>query len=122
MQQWYEVIKKNFDAEIGLLDGGYHEIKDITISTYDSAHLHIERIGNRFVFLIFDECHHLPGEQYQYIAKSAIAPFRLGLSATVERSDGREEVIYDLIGPMVYEGYVHEMIGQGLSQYEVITL
>lgn len=122
MQQWYEVIGKFISAEIGLLGGGYHEIKDITVATYDSAHLHIERLGNRFAFLIFDECHHLPGEQYQQIALASLAPFRLGLSATIKRADGKEELIYKLVGPLVFEGSVHEMVGRDLAPYEVITL
>jgi len=122
MHQWYEVLGDHFNTKVGLLGGGYKEIHDLTVSTYDSAHLHMDNLGEKFALLIFDECHHLPGEQYQKIAFSSIAPFKLGLSATVERADGKESVIFDLIGPLIYEGSVKKMIGHGLSPYETVTL
>jgi len=105
-----------------LLGGGAHDIQQITVSTYDSAVLHIERLGQKFGFIIFDECHHLPAPQYQTIAIAAIAPFRLGLSATMERTDGKERVIYDLVGPLVYEGQIHQMADTVLSPYDVVSI
>src|SRR5690348_17674052 len=38
--------------------------------------------------LIVDEVHHLPAPTYRAIAEKTAAPWRLGLSATPERSDG----------------------------------
>ena len=122
MHQWYEVLSKFFGIQIGLLGGGYKNIFDITVSTYDSAFLNIDHIGDKFAFLVFDECHHLPGEQYKKIAICSIAPFRLGLSATVERQDGKQSVIFDLVGPLVYEGKIKSMIGHGLSPYDTKTI
>lgn len=120
--QWQGVIEKNFGIRVGVLGGGQHDIRDVTVSTYDSACIHFEKIGDKFGFVVFDECHHLPAPQYVRIAESCIAPFRLGLSATVERSDGRESVVYDLCGPLVYEAEVQGIIGQGLSPYNVKTI
>lgn len=122
MHQWYAVVKKFFDTKIGLLGGGSHDIEPITIATYDSAAIHAERLGPKFGLIVFDECHHLPGPQYAMIAICAIAPFRLGLSATVERPDGKEELIYDLIGPKVYEGVIHELEAKTLAPYDVVQI
>lgn len=122
MHQWYDVAQKFFDTKVGLLGGGNHEIEAVTISTYDSAAIHAERLGPRFGLVVFDECHHLPGPQYAMIALCSIAPFRLGLSATVERSDGKEEMIYDLIGPKVYEGVIHELEAKTLAPYDVVQI
>ena len=52
------------------------------MTTYDSAYMSMERLGNRFGLIVFDECHHLPGPTYGLAATSAIAPYRLGLTAT----------------------------------------
>ena len=122
MHQWYAVLKRYFDQEIGLLGGGYKEIAPLTVATYDSALLHVSGKGNRFGFLVFDECHHLPGEQYQYTAISSIAPFRLGLTATPERADGKEKVLYSLVGELCYQADIHSLKGKSLAPYEVITL
>lgn len=122
MQQWHVQLQHFFGISVGLLGGGYHELLPITVTTYDSALIHINQTGNRYGFLIFDECHHLPSTQYQYTALAAIAPFRLGLSATPERTDGREEVLYQLCGKMCYQVHINDLEGNALAPYEVITL
>jgi len=122
LNQWKDVLERYFDQRIGVYGGGQKELQVLTVATYDSAFLMIETLGDRFGLLVFDECHHLPSPQYQLIAKGSIAPFRLGLSATVERSDGKEELIYQLVGEMVYEGTITEMVSKVLSPYDVISI
>ncbi len=122
MHQWYEVLKEHFGQEVGLYGGGQHELRDLTVTTYQSAVLHAPHYGNRFGFVIFDECHHLPGDQYQYAAISSIAPFRLGLTATPERVDGKESRLYALVGECCYEAKVKELSGKTLSEYRVVTI
>lgn len=122
MQQWYGVLSTSFDLDVGLLGGGYNEPLPVTVTTYDSAYLHMERLGNRFGVLVFDECHHLPGPSYALAAESAIAPFRLGLTATPEREDGGHHRLDSLIGPIVYRREITELAGEYLSEYETLTL
>ena len=122
MHQWYSLLGASFDTKVGLLGGGEYDIQPVTVSTYDSAFLHMERIGNRFGLLIFDECHHLPGPSYSLAAEMAMAPFRLGLTATPERADGGERLYESLIGPIVYRREIKELAGDYLSDYETILL
>jgi len=122
MNQWHEVLSNFLNVEIGMLGGGQKDIFPVTVSTYDSAVLFIERIGNKFGLLIADECHHLPAPQYQNIALGCIAPFRLGLSATVERADGKESEIYRLMGDLVFEGRIDEMVDDVLAPYDVVNI
>jgi len=122
MHQWRTVLEKYFELEIGLLGGGYKQLEPITVATYDSALLHAETKGDRFGLAIFDECHHLPGEQYRNAAAAIIAPFRLGLSATPERGDGMETVLYKLCGDLCYRANIHDLTGGTLAPYEVFTI
>jgi superfamily II DNA or RNA helicase len=122
LYQWRDVLETYFDTPIGILGDGQREAQSITVSTYDSARLTIDRLGNHFGLIIFDECHHLPSPQYQYIAQCAIAPYRLGLSATVERTDGKESLIYELLGPLVYEGKISDLVANSLAPYDVVSL
>ena len=122
MHQWYEVLKEHFGQDVGLYGGGQHEMRDLTVTTYQSAVMHAPHYGNRFGFAIFDECHHLPGDQYQYAAISSIAPFRLGLTATPDRVDGKESRLYALVGECCYEAKVQELSGKTLSPYRVVTI
>ncbi len=122
MQQWRQVLQRYFTGPIGLLGGGYQEIEDITVATYDSAILHVSGKGNRFGFVVFDECHHLPGEQYQFAALASMAPFRLGLTATPERNDGKEARLYELVGPICYQAHIDQMEGGALAPYRLVTV
>lgn len=120
--QWYASLTAAFGTEVGVVGGGYHDIRDLCVTTYDSAYLHAERLGNRFGLVIFDECHHLPGESYAFAARTMIAPFRLGLTATPERGDGRHELLAHLIGPEVMRLEITDLSGQYLADYETVTL
>lgn len=117
MLQWERNLRDFFQKEIGLLGGGSHEVKEITVATYDSAALQMGRIGNRFGLVIFDECHHLPGEVNSIAASSAIAPYRLGLSATPEREDGKDSLSGKLLGKIVCRIHIDELEGSILSPY-----
>jgi superfamily II DNA or RNA helicase len=122
MNQWYDILSSAFSMPIGILGGGYHEIEPLTVSTYDSAYLHMERFGDRFGLLIFDECHHLPGPSVSMIAEMSMAPWRLGLTATPERSDGSHTRLEELVGPFVYRKGIKDMAGSYLAEYDVVTL
>ena len=122
LNQWQGTIHEFFGISAGGYGGGEKSLSDITVATYDSAKMIIEYFGDRFGFLIFDECHHLPAPLYQLIAKSSLAPFRLGLTATIERADGGEELIYELIGPKVYEAKITDMTAKVLAPYDVVTV
>jgi superfamily II DNA or RNA helicase len=117
MNQWYDLLCAAFGEQIGLIGGGYYEIQDLTVTTYDSAYSHMDRLGNRWGLVIFDECHHLPGEMYSHAAEMCLAPYRLGLTATPERSDGRHVLLDVLVGPQVYTKGIKELAGDYLADY-----
>ncbi|MFD1562033.1 DEAD/DEAH box helicase family protein [Haloarchaeobius amylolyticus] len=107
---------------IGRFGGGEQRLEPITVSTYDSAYLKADSVGDRFGCVIFDEAHHLGGEGYREIARLLAAPARLGLTATFERPDGAHEVIEELVGPLVYRVDVDSLAGEHLADYDIKRL
>ena len=122
MTQWYDRLVTVFGIDVGLVGGGHHVIEDVTVTTYDSAYLHLEKLGNRFGLLVFDEVHHLPGPSFAMAAEGSIAPFRLGLTATPEREDGGHQHYERLVGPLAYRREIGELKGDVLSEYRVEKL
>lgn len=122
VRQWYDLLRTSFATEVGIVGGGSHELRALTVITYDSAYLHMQHFGARFGLVIFDECHHLPGATYELAAELCLAPFRLGLTATPERPDGKEARLDTLIGPVVYRRDIVELAGEYLSEYEAVQV
>ncbi|MGP1385451.1 MAG: DEAD/DEAH box helicase [Thainema sp.] len=123
MHQWYAQLKTAFpNVEVGLLGGGSRDRTPILVSTYDSAAIHAESLGNLYAFLICDECHHLPSDFNRVIAEFAIAPYRLGLTATPDRSDGRHEDLDELLGEVVYHRTAEDLAGKALAEHEIVQI
>ncbi|MHB1709396.1 MAG: DEAD/DEAH box helicase family protein [Thermoplasmataceae archaeon] len=121
VQQWRDRLEKTFGIEIGQIGGSIKELRNITVSTYDSAYLLAEKLGNRFRFILADEVHHMASEQYSQIAKMYAAPYRMGLTATYERPDGLEESLSPYMGGKVFElGY--EELSDHMAGFEVVRV
>lgn len=105
LHQWHDTICARFGLEpdaVGMIGGGFRTSRPLTVITYDSAAMPRRDLSD-VGLLIFDEAHHLPSPSYRTIATRCPAAFRLGLSATLERTDGRHDDLQTLIGPTVYE-------------------
>ena len=86
MNQWHATLTNAFgdqlphkggdgpEQTVGVLGGGTHEIRPVTVTTYDSAYRYIDEYGDQFGLLIADEIHHLPAPTYRQIPEMTIAP------------------------------------------------
>jgi superfamily II DNA or RNA helicase len=136
MDQWTAVLSKYFVSstaaagedttatatikKIGNLGGGSEDIQPITVSTYDSAYLRAGFLGNKFKLVVFDEVHHLAAPGYRMIAEQMVAPFRLGLTATIEREDSLHTDLPRLVGDIVFQVSPAVLAKQKhLAEYEV---
>lgn len=121
MDQWTTVLSKHFpNTRIGNLGGGNDDIQSITVSTYDSAYIRAPFLGNKFSLVIFDEVHHLAALGYRTIAEQMAAPFRLGLTATIEREDDLHKDLPRLVGETVFQASPDELArDKHLASYEI---
>jgi len=122
MYQWHRRILRAFDYDAGIVGDGLSNIKPITVTTYDSAYIHMAKIGAGFGLLIFDEEHHLPGRCRREAAILSTAKMRLGLTATPERSDSLHKDLDWLIGPVVYNMPFKQAEGSTLANFDVVRI
>ncbi len=120
--QWRDRLEEAFNIKIGEYTGERKDLQPITVSTYESAYLNAEWLGNKFKLLIFDEVHHLPAEGYRQIAEMFAAPYRLGLTATYKREDELHKELPRLIGGIIYELEPQKLVGTYLAHYETVRL
>ena len=116
IHQWKrELLNKTNLTEdmIGEYSSESKEIKSVTLSTYqiltwrenkdsdEYPHFSLFRKGD-WGLIIYDEVHMLPAPVFRITAEIQ-AVFRVGLTATLIREDGREDEVFSLVGPKRYD-------------------
>ncbi len=122
VEQWCRLVKQHLNVEPGIYGGGKHVLGSVTVSTYDSAYIRAEELGDKFLLVIFDEAHHLAAEGYIQIAEMLAAPYRLGLTATFEREDGRHVLLFRVLGGVVFRLGPEDMKGRHLADFRVVRI
>jgi superfamily II DNA or RNA helicase len=122
MYQWHRRILRGLHYDAGIIGDNTYRVQPVSVTTYDSACIHMAELGDRFGLIVFDECHHLPGRIRQDAARMSTAQKRLGLTATPERSDGRHSDLLELVGPTAYELSINAVRGKSLAEYEVVRI
>ncbi len=112
-KQWSELIKEKLSYSSGIFTGRKKEIKPITVGIYNSIAKHIDELYDRFALIIFDEVHHVPASTFKEVAFWSKAKYRLGLSATPERADGNDHLIFLTSGNVVYEVDYEKLLNMG---------
>jgi superfamily II DNA or RNA helicase len=122
MYQWHRRILRGLGYDAGIIGDSTFNVRPVSVTTYDSACIHMPTLGDRFELIIFDECHHLPGRIRADSARMSMATKRLGLTATLERSDGNHRSLESLIGPVVYDLSISEVRGKSLAEYDIVRI
>ncbi|MGP1508069.1 MAG: DNA repair helicase XPB [Sphaerochaeta sp.] len=115
VHQWINELKTKTDIEpsiVGEYSGEKKEVKPITVCTYqvltyraskDDEFEHMKIIQNgKWGLVIYDEVHMLPAPVFKITAELQ-AIYRVGLTATLIREDGREEDVFSLVGPKRFD-------------------
>ncbi|AYV79229.1 MAG: superfamily II DNA or RNA helicase [Faunusvirus sp.] len=108
VNQWIERIKQFLPtARIGKLQQNTVDTVDkdivigmlqsISMKTYDNS------IFDEFGFVCVDECHHISSKVFSQALPKVATKYMLGLSATPEREDKLEKVLYWYMGPLIFE-------------------
>jgi superfamily II DNA or RNA helicase len=104
MNQWAKEIKKVYDFTPGLIGNG-HENWDapITIGNVASLYKRMDRLQKEFGTLIMDEVHHAPSPTFEKVVDRCYARYKIGLSGTLERKDGKHVVIPDYFSRNIFK-------------------
>jgi superfamily II DNA or RNA helicase len=107
MNQWIERIREFIPtAKIGKIQATVCDVenKDIVIGMVQTLYNKDfeQSIYDQFGFVVVDEVHRISSEQFSKTLFKTIAPYMLGISATIKRKDGLEKVLDYFIGNVVY--------------------
>ena len=106
LNKWIERFVDYFGYEkkdIGYLGKGHNKLNgQIDVATMQSLKNDPDVINN-YSFVIVDECHHIPAITFEQIVKNFKGKYLLGLSATPNRKDELQPILYQQLGDISYE-------------------
>jgi len=111
--QWRESIQRFTGLECGLIGGGKSvEGNKFTVGLVQTLVKVKQDLD--YGLVIVDECHNAPANQAYEVINHLSAKYRYGLSATPERRDGLEFMIYAALGAVIAKVEAHEVEGSVL--------
>jgi superfamily II DNA or RNA helicase len=101
-KQWEDEVEKVFGFKAGIIGSGKFELdKQIVIGNIQSLYRKIPKIRQEFGTLILDEMHHCSAPTFSRIIDKNCARYKIGLTGTLQRKDGRHVVFRDYFGDNV---------------------
>ncbi len=99
--QWRDRLQKHLGFKCGQIGGGRSKttgIIDIALLPTLARRGNIEDLTASYGFVVADECHHIAASAFFHVLNRIPAKYWLGLTATPERRDGLEDLIYHQLG------------------------
>ena len=112
LNQWESEIKKFLNiSDVGILQGSINTLgKDIDIVTIQSlmSYENVSEIKDKYGLVLIDEVHHMASYSYENTVKVFNSKYLFGLTATIKRSDGLEEITKALVGDVLTSDFKYE--------------
>lgn len=120
LDQWQERLRSFLpETEIGVICGGKKKPTGIIdIATYQSLinkkDNTVSPIVQDYGHVIVDECHHASAPRFEMVLNEVRSKYVLGLTATPERQDGHQKIIFMATGPIRHK--VKSSSGESFEQ------
>ena len=102
--QWEKEVQKCFGIEPGRIGSGDFKIDaPIVVGNIQSLYRKMDDIKQVFGTVILDEMHHVSSPTFTRIVDEMPARYKVGLTGTLERKDGRHVVFRDYFGNNVFK-------------------
>ncbi len=97
--QWVKDIGETLGIEAGVIGGGkVNYNSDIVVANVQTLVKHVDSMATQFGTLVLDEMHHVSASTFSTIVDKSKARYKIGLSGTLERKDGKHVIFNDYFG------------------------
>jgi len=102
--QWAKEVKKVYGIEPGIIGSGRFELDaPIVIGNTQTLYRNVDKIRKEFGTIILDEMHHVSSPTFSKILDTNYCRYKIGLSGTIERKDGKHVVFRDYFGNTLFK-------------------
>ena len=100
--QWEKEIQKVFGVAAGVIGSGRFETDSpFVVGNVQTLYRNIDKITKEFGTLILDEMHHVSSPTFTRIVDASRARYKIGLTGTMQRKDGRHVIFRDYFSDKV---------------------
>jgi len=102
--QWAKEVEKVYGFKPSIIGSGNFDLsKPIVVGNTQTLYRKLPEIKREFGTIILDEMHHVSSPTFSKIIDTNYARYKIGLSGTIERKDGKHVVFRDYFGQNVYK-------------------
>ena len=102
--QWAKEVEKVYGITPGIIgSGNFNTDCCIVVGNTQTLYRNIDRIRKMFGTIILDEMHHVSSPTFSKIIDTSHARYKIGLSGTIERKDGKHVVFRDYFGSKIFK-------------------
>jgi superfamily II DNA or RNA helicase len=102
--QWADEVEKLYGMPVGIIGSGRFDIDhSIVIGNIQTLTKVTAQISKEFGTVIIDEAHHCPASTFTAFIDGMYARYKIGLSGTMQRKDGKHILFKDFFGPKLYQ-------------------
>jgi len=102
--QWEKEIQKVFGVTAGVIGSGKFETNSpFVVGNVQTLYRNIDKIVSEFGTIILDEMHHVSSPTFTRIVDASKARYKIGLTGTMQRKDGRHVVFRDYFSSTVFK-------------------
>lgn len=116
---WISEVKKWFGIDAGVIGSGRFDLDSpIVIANIQTLRNKVSEVANEFGLVIVDEVHRSVAATFTKVLNNMKARYRVGLSGTLERKDGKHIVIPDYFGTKLYVAPVENTVNPTVHVYK----
>ena len=102
--QWAKEVEKVFGISASIIGSGNWDVSGpIVVGNTQTLYRNLDKIKKVFGTIILDEMHHVSSPTFSRIIDSNYCRYKIGLSGTIERKDGKHVVFRDYFGNKVFQ-------------------
>jgi superfamily II DNA or RNA helicase len=102
--QWAKEVEKVYGFKPSIIGSGSMDLSGpVVVGNTQTLYRNIGAVQKSFGTIILDEMHHVSSPTFSKIIDSNYARYKIGLSGTIERKDGKHVVFRDYFGSKIFK-------------------
>jgi superfamily II DNA or RNA helicase len=121
--QWVREVEKVFGFTPDIIGSGKFGLSTpIVIGNVQTLYNRMKILYDKFGLVIVDETHHISAPTFSKVLDKSCARYKIGLSGTIERKDGKHVIFKDYLGTSLFQPPAENFMPPEIHIYKSSTV